>query len=68
MREWINLVESAQTEVSPVETPEKTLDERAPHTKKGEKFIKKHKAEFKKRYGDMWKQILYATAWKLFGE
>jgi hypothetical protein len=64
MREWINLVESAQTE----ETPVDTLDERAPHTKKGEKFIKKHKAEFKKRYGDMWKQILYATAWKLFGE
>ena len=44
------------------------LEERAPHTKKGEKFIKKHKAEFKKRYGDRWKQMLYSTAWKLFGE
>jgi predicted nucleotidyltransferase len=44
------------------------LNERAPHSKKGEKFIRKHKKEFKERYGEKWEQVLYATAWKLFGE
>jgi predicted nucleotidyltransferase len=44
------------------------LAERAPPTRKGERFIRKHKAEFKDRYGDNWKGVLYATAWKLFGE
>lgn len=42
--------------------------ERAPKNPKAEKFIKKSKSEFKKRYGDRWKEVLYATAWKMFGE
>jgi hypothetical protein len=29
-----------------------------------EDWIKDRKAEFKKRYGDKWQQVLYATAWK----
>ena len=41
--------------------------EKAPPGAKAERFIKKHKKEFKKRYGDAWKEVLYATAWKLFG-
>lgn len=43
------------------------LMERAPPGKKAERFIKKAKRDFKKRYGSEWKQALYATAWKLFG-
>jgi len=29
-----------------------------------EKWIKDRKADFKKRYGDRWEEVLYATAWK----
>lgn len=29
-----------------------------------EDFVKDAKAEFKKRYGKRWKEVLYATAWK----
>lgn len=29
-----------------------------------EEWIKDRKADFKKRYGDRWKTVLYATAWK----
>jgi hypothetical protein len=29
-----------------------------------EDWIKDHKADFKKRYGDRWQEVLYATAWK----
>jgi hypothetical protein len=29
-----------------------------------EKWIKDRKPEFKKRYGDRWEEVLYATAWK----
>lgn len=41
--------------------------EKAPPGKKAQRFIKKLKPEFKKRYGEAWKQVLYATAWKNFG-
>jgi hypothetical protein len=44
------------------------LDEVAPPGKKAERFIKKHKKEFKKRYGKRGSDVLYATAWKKFGE
>ena len=42
--------------------------ESAPPGKKAERFIKHQKADFKKRYGKRWKKVLYATAWKQFGE
>lgn len=42
---------------------DKTLNEVAPDDQ--EDFIKKAKDEFKKRYGKRWKQVLYATAWKM---
>lgn len=29
-----------------------------------EQWIKDRKPEFKKRYGDRWQEVLYATAWK----
>jgi len=29
-----------------------------------EEFVKSAKADFKKRYGKRWKEVLYATAWK----
>jgi len=37
-------------------------------TKKAERFIKKHKEEFKDRYGDNWERVLYATANKRFNK
>jgi hypothetical protein len=43
------------------------LMEKAPPGKKAKRFITKRKADFKDRYGDAWKEVLYATAWKLFG-
>lgn len=43
------------------------LDEKAPPGKKAKSFIRKRKKDFQDRYGDAWKQVLYATAWKLFG-
>lgn len=46
---------------------ETKLKEVAPPGKKAEDFIKKSKADFKKRYGDRWQEVLYATAWKKFG-
>lgn len=54
------LCESAGVEYAP-------LSEKAPPGKKAERFIRKRKKDFKKRYGDAWRQVLYATAWKLFG-
>lgn len=44
---------------------EETLEE-ARRSKKAERFIKKHKQEFKDRYGDAWERVLYATANKRF--
>jgi hypothetical protein len=41
--------------------------EEAPSGKSSEEFIKANKEKFKKRYGDKWEQVLYATAWKLHG-
>lgn len=43
------------------------FDEVAPDNIEAENFILKNKNAFKKRYGDAWEKILYATAWKLFG-
>lgn len=44
------------------------LVEKAPPGAKAERFIKQSKEDFKKRYGDRWQEVLYATAWKKFGE
>jgi len=45
----------------------KAVKEAAP-SDKAEKFIKKNKEDFKKRYGTKWKDRLYATASKMFPE
>ena len=45
----------------------KKINEVAPRGKKAEKFIRGNKEKFKDRYGDNWESVLYATAWKLFG-
>lgn len=47
---------------------EPSLTEVAPEGEKAEEFITKNKASFKKRYGDNWERVLYATAWKLFAK
>jgi len=46
----------------------KGLEEVAPPNAEAERFIRKHKKEFKKRYGDRGEEVLYATAWKKFGK
>ena len=54
IRAWITLCEP--------------LAESAPPGRKAKRFIKKHKKEFRQRYGKRGAQVLYATAWKKFGE
>lgn len=44
------------------------LYEKAPPGRKAKRFIKKAAPSFKERYGDAWKTVLYAKAWKMFGE
>jgi len=44
------------------ESVEEVVTEKAPPGM--EKWIKDRKPEFKKRYGDKWQEVLYATAWK----
>lgn len=46
----------------------KPVYETAPNSKEAEDWILANKAKFKKTYGDDWKNVLYATAWKLFPE
>jgi nicotinic acid mononucleotide adenylyltransferase len=43
------------------------IKEVAPPGKDAEEFIKNSKDKFKKRYGDNWEKVLYATAWKVHG-
>ena len=47
------------------DTPGQEVEEEAPPSDKAERFITKNKKAFKDRYGDEWKQALYATAWKM---
>jgi len=44
------------------------IEEVSPPGNDAESFIKQNKDEFKKRYGDRWEEILYATAWEKFGK
>tara|TARA_R110000822_G_scaffold52235_8_gene135352 strand:+ start:9067 stop:10395 length:1329 start_codon:yes stop_codon:yes gene_type:complete len=40
----------------------------APPSEGAKRFIKANKAKFKKQYGENSEKVLYATAWKLFGD
>jgi hypothetical protein len=62
------LVEMAIQQGKPASKIVEELYEKAPPSAKAERFIKGQKADFKKRYGDKWQEVLYATAWKKFGE
>ena len=44
------------------------LREEAPDAPGAEDWIKKHKPEFKRRYGSNWARVLYAKAWLLYGK
>ncbi len=44
------------------------LNEEAPDAPGAEDWIKKHKNEFKRRYGSNWARVLYAKAWLLYGK
>lgn len=46
----------------------KEIEEVAPPSKESEKWISKVKDKFKKQYGEDWKQVLYAAAWKRFNK
>jgi hypothetical protein len=48
------------------EFDEVTQMEVAPPSDKAEEFIQKNKGDFKKRYGERWKEVLYATAHEKF--
>jgi len=48
-----------------VPASEETIHEVHPPGPGFENWVNHRKAEFKKRYGDRWEQVLYATAWKL---
>lgn len=51
------------------EMKEETLSEKSPPGKSAENWIKANKSRFIKQYGEeKGKEILYAKAWKLFGE
>lgn len=45
----------------------KIINEKAPPGKEAEEWIKSSKDSFKDQYGDDWEEVLYATAWKKFG-
>lgn len=47
---------------------EHTLEESAPPSEEAEAWIKANKERFKKKYGKDYERVLYAKAWKLFGE
>lgn len=47
---------------------EEILREEAPDAPGAEDWIKKHKPEFKRRYGSNWARVLYAKAWILYGK
>lgn len=46
------------------------ITEKAPPNAEIEKWLEKDstKAEFKKRYGDEWEKVMYATAWKMHND
>lgn len=44
------------------------LMEKAPPSKEAEDWIKANKQNFKDQYGDRWEEVLYATAYKMFGK
>jgi hypothetical protein len=46
----------------------KYLMESAPPSSEAEEWIVANKDKFKKEYGDDWESVLYATAWKMFGD
>lgn len=60
--------ESTDDNTEEVEESIEVVQEVAPPGEKAESFITKNKEEFKKRYGDRWEEVLYATAWDKFGE
>lgn len=42
------------------------INEAAPPSHKAEKWIESNKETFESEYGENYKEIMYATAWKLF--
>lgn len=44
------------------------LSEKAPPGEEAEQWIIDNKEAFKKKYGEDWESVLYATAWKIFGD
>ena len=47
---------------------EEILREEAPDAPGAEDWIKKHKSEYKRRYGSNWARVLYGKAWILYGK
>lgn len=76
MDKWLDSDAGSNCEVHTIEidhsktkkhVKESNVNEVAPPGKAAEKFIKDNKESFRNRYGSGWEKILYATAWKKFG-
>jgi hypothetical protein len=59
---------SSVTPGQPNDTSKIEVLEVAPKNKEAEDFVIANKNKFKSRYGKNWEKILYATAWKLYGD
>ena len=59
---------SSVTPGQPNDTSKIEVLEVAPKNKNAEDFIMANKSKFESKYGNNWKKILYATAWKLYGD
>jgi len=46
--------------------PIEKIDEVAPDDPRIERWIEANKSRFREKYGDKWKSILYATAWRMY--
>lgn len=51
-----------------LEDDELALNEATPPSDEAEKWIKDNKENFKDQYGDDYKEVLYATAWKMYNK
>lgn len=60
-------ISGRRMQMSPDLVGEQKLDEKSPPSGPARKFSKdpEVKAAFKKKYGERWKEVMYATAWKM---
>ena len=60
--------QQAKAEMEKRRQPRQPMQEVAPPGEKAERFIRQNKEKFRKQYGDRAEEVLYSTAWKMFGK